>query len=211
MFMQAPTLNAHIHQSEVSKAETQLRERSPSTHGEFNSSAQIMLDTLLGGVLILTEQRELIFANESARRILRLLNLGKPQLNLVPNEIWHLCQSLIQSRSLFPNQYWQIESKIFIASSISFQVRVGWHRQEMSDRPYLLLVIQDQYQSIKTVALEEACKYGLTSREQEIWLLQRAGYTYKQISAELQITPNTVKKHMKSIHVKQKTVLEWAD
>jgi DNA-binding CsgD family transcriptional regulator len=55
---------------------------------------------------------------------------------------------------------------------------------------------------------EESQKYGLTCREQEIWLLHRANYTYKQIALELCITPNTVKKHMKSIYSKQKSLPE---
>ena len=35
-------------------------------------------------------------------------------------------------------------------------------------------------------------------------MLQRANYTYKQIAGELFIAPNTVKKHMQNIHLKQK-------
>jgi DNA-binding CsgD family transcriptional regulator len=57
---------------------------------------------------------------------------------------------------------------------------------------------------IKTIAQEEARKYNLTDRETEIWILQRANYTYKQIASELFIAPNTVKKHMQNIHLKQK-------
>jgi DNA-binding CsgD family transcriptional regulator len=52
--------------------------------------------------------------------------------------------------------------------------------------------------------MEEAQHYGLTDRETEIWMLQRANYTYKQIADELFIAPNTVKKHMQNIHLKQK-------
>ncbi len=47
-----------------------------------------------------------------------------------------------------------------------------------------------------------AQKHGLTSREQDIWLLYRANYSYKQIAEELNISRNTLKKHMKNIHAK---------
>jgi DNA-binding CsgD family transcriptional regulator len=41
--------------------------------------------------------------------------------------------------------------------------------------------------------------------------LHRANYTYKQAASELCITPNTVKKHMKNIYLKQKSIFENQD
>jgi DNA-binding CsgD family transcriptional regulator len=37
-----------------------------------------------------------------------------------------------------------------------------------------------------------------------VWLLQQNNYTYKQIAAELGITPNTVKKHVRNIYAKRR-------
>ncbi|NJO78882.1 MAG: helix-turn-helix transcriptional regulator [Cyanobacteria bacterium RM1_2_2] len=165
-----------------------------------------VIENLIDGILLVTEQKELIYANDCARRILRQLNQGNTLTSLVPGEIWHLCQTLIESRHLFPNQYWLIESKVCIDSSIVFNVRVKWLKLESSEHPYLLLSISDQYQYIKDIAIEESQKYGLTARERETWLLHRANYTYKQIASELCITPNTVKKHMKNIYLKQKAI-----
>ena len=68
----------------------------------------------------------------------------------------------------------------------------------------LLLAIEDRYQAVRNMAIEEADRYGLTPREKEVWILHRIGLTYKQTASELCITPNTVKKHMKSIYVKAK-------
>jgi DNA-binding CsgD family transcriptional regulator len=68
----------------------------------------------------------------------------------------------------------------------------------------LLITVEDRDKAIKNIAVEEAQSYRLTRREKEVWLLHRDRYTYKQIASELCITPNTVKKHMKSIHAKQK-------
>jgi DNA-binding CsgD family transcriptional regulator len=53
----------------------------------------------------------------------------------------------------------------------------------------------------------EVDQYGLTPRQAEVWLLRRANYTYKEIAAELYISLNTVKKHMKDIQAKRETVL----
>lgn len=112
---------------------------------------------------------------------------------------------------MFPHQSWLIEAEIFTDSFVAFHVQVQWLQLEIVEEPCLLLTVTDQYQSLKNIALNEAQNYGLTGREKEIWLLYRANYTYKQIASELGITPNTVKKHMKNIHVKQKAVLEMEE
>jgi DNA-binding CsgD family transcriptional regulator len=170
-----------------------------------------VIENLIDGVLVVTERRELIYTNNCARRILRQLNQNSLLANPVPREIWHICQSLIESRHLFPNQYWSLESKVFVDSSVVLNVQARWINLETVEHPCLLLSIRDQYQSIKSIATEESQKYKLTSREQEIWLLHRANYTYKQAASELCITPNTVKKHMKNIYLKQKSIFENQD
>ena len=175
-----------------------------SYHPDCSSLVQEVIEDLIDGVLILGEQRELIYANDSARRILRQLNQGRIRTNLVPREIWHVCQSLIQSRSLFPNQRWSIESRIFTDNSTPLHIRAKCINLEHIENPCILLTIEDRYQAIKNIAVEEAQGYGLTRREKEVWLLHRGQYTYKEIASELCITPNTVKKHMRSIHAKQK-------
>jgi DNA-binding CsgD family transcriptional regulator len=167
-----------------------------------------VIEELIDGILILTEQRELVYANDTARRVLDQLTQDESWVNLVPKEIWHICQSLIHSRSLFPNQHWLIESEIFTNASTALHIRVRWLKLDTVEHPCLLLTIEDRYQAIKSIAIEEAQKYRLTAREKEVWLLHRANYTYKQIALELNITPNTVKKHMQSIHTKQKDAVE---
>jgi DNA-binding CsgD family transcriptional regulator len=181
----------------------------------FSASNALIDDTLLqnvisglvNGVLILTDQKKVLYANECAIRILRLLNQREDSLNPIPQEIWHLCQALISSLRLFPNQYWLLKSKIVISASISLHIQVKWLKMVAIDQTYLLVVLEDEQQSLKDIAIAEAQKYGLTVREQEIWLLHRSRYTYKQIAGALNITPNTVKKHMKSILAKQKEAL----
>jgi DNA-binding CsgD family transcriptional regulator len=205
MVSAAPKRSTHLETS--GHQLTRSREQHASFGIRDTAFLENVIEELLDGILVLTEQRELVHANECARRILRLLNRGKSQVSLVPQEIWHVCQTLIESRNLFPGQHWILETKIFIDSTVTFNVKVRWIKLPPFETPCLLLLIRDQYQSIKAIANEEALKYGLTDRETEIWLLHRANYTYKQISTELYITPNTVKKHMKSIHVKQKQYL----
>lgn len=169
---------------------------------------QEVIANLIDGVLILTDKKELIYANDCAHRLLRQLNRGLSSANQIPEEVWRICQALIDSRDLLANQYWLIESKILVDTSFVFNVRAHWLKLENRQQPCLLLSIRDQCQYIKDIVNEESHKYGLTSREKEIWLLHRANYTYKQIALELCITPNTVKKHIKSIYSKQKALCD---
>ena len=55
---------------------------------------------------------------------------------------------------------------------------------------------------LQEIALVEAKRYGLTTRETVVWRLRRGGSSYQQISEELFITLNTVKRHLQAIHCK---------
>ncbi len=169
---------------------------------------QEVVEKLIDGILIVTEKKEVIYSNENAQRILGKLHQGKVNTNIIPEEIWYVCQSLIQSRSLFPNQCWTIQSRFFTEYSTILDIQVRWFHIETIEIPCLLITLEDRHQAIKNVAAEEAQFYQLTRREKEVWLLHRGHYTYKEIASELSITPNTVKKHMKSIHAKQKKILK---
>ena len=52
-------------------------------------------------------------------------------------------------------------------------------------------------------ANQDAQRYGLTTRETEVWYLKRAGYGYREISKILFISENAVKKHLKNIYAKR--------
>lgn len=165
---------------------------------------QELIEEFIGGVLVFTEQQQLIYANEGARKILSHLQQKNDSSSLIPDEIWHICQSLIQSRHLFPDQNWLMEFDIFTNFSTSIHVCSRWLNALEIEAPCLLLTLEDRQQALINLVIEEADRFGLTPREKEVWLLQHNGYTYKQIAAELGITPNTVKKHMRSIHAKRR-------
>jgi DNA-binding CsgD family transcriptional regulator len=82
---------------------------------------------------------------------------------------------------------------------------VRWLDLEKSGNPYLLVTVEDRLQSTQNAALTDVKKYGLTHREAQVWLLRQAKHSYKEIAAQLYITINTVKKHMKNIYAKQQS------
>ncbi|HAZ48592.1 MAG TPA: helix-turn-helix transcriptional regulator [Cyanobacteria bacterium UBA11369] len=173
------------------------------------SILQGVLEGFIDGILILTEHGKCLHANHCAARICEQLHPGISQANSVPAEIWHVCESLIESRDLFPTQKMIIESEITKTESVAFRVRVRWLKLELFKRPCLLVTLEDRYQSIQRMVTTDIHKYGLTPREAEVWLLYRANYSYKEIADELFITLNTVKKHMKNIHAKRKAICNF--
>lgn len=73
----------------------------------------------------------------------------------------------------------------------------------------MLIIIEDRHQSLQNLVKLDTYKYGLTRSEEKVWLLPTAKYTYKQITATLCITLNTVKKHMKNIHAKRQATINF--
>jgi DNA-binding NarL/FixJ family response regulator len=171
----------------------------------FDSSIlQNAIENLFHGILVLTEQQDIIYANDFARQNLARFVLEESSKSLIPKELWLVCESLIQSRKLFPGQHWLMHFEVAINDLIALDVQVQWLKMKLAASPVLLLIMKDRNQSSRNFAREEAQKYDLTPREQEVWLLHRDNYTYKQIASVLNITPNTVKKHMHSIYTKRK-------
>ncbi|ARV62826.1 helix-turn-helix transcriptional regulator [Nostocales cyanobacterium HT-58-2] len=171
--------------------------------------SQEVIECLQDGMLLLSETGEVIHANTSAHRIFSQLNQDSSNSNFIPPIIWRLCISLLKSHSSFSEKVIILSNEIVVDKSKIFRVRARWLNLDKFQRPCLLVIIENRYESLKNIALNEAKKYQLTSRESEIWCLYRAKYTYKEIASHLYITVNTVKKHMKNIHAKRQVFLEY--
>lgn len=168
---------------------------------------QAIIEGFVDGVLILTQAGDWVHANDRASRICHKFRQDKSQINSVPQPIWHICESLIDSRDIFPDQNLIIEDEIDMDDAGAFRIRARWFAFEETAQPYILVTMEDRLQSTKNAAFAEIKKFGLTSREAEVWLLRRANYSYKEIAAKLYITHNTVKKHLKNIYAKQQEML----
>ncbi len=210
MVVFAPQLNSKIETfTKLNFSEKQLKV-AQSQQTKPPAFLQAIIEGFVDGVLILTEQGDWVHANEYARRICYQLSQGTSQVNAVPQPIWNVCQSLIDSQELFPEVKMIIESEVDTENLGVFRIRARWLVLDESVRPYLLVTIEDRRQSNQNIAIADAQKYGLTRREAEVWLLRRANYSYKEIAAKLYITHNTVKKHLKNIYAKQQENL-WTE
>jgi DNA-binding CsgD family transcriptional regulator len=176
-------------------------------NGEFDTVAQVSLleaviESFVDGILILTTEYELVHTNEYARRICRELNSNKT--NSVPEEILHICESLVDSRELLPDEKVFMEYEIEKSPTVKLRIKARWLTMEDE---CILVTIEDCYLSNQNSAIADARKYGLTEREAQVWLLRRANLSYREIAQNLYITINTVKKHLKNIYAKQQDMM----
>ncbi|NEO23464.1 MULTISPECIES: helix-turn-helix transcriptional regulator [unclassified Moorena] len=184
-----------------------LEKSAPQVQQLDNGLLQGVLEGFIDGVLILNTQGELLHSNEIARVLCEQLTPNSKHFTVVPQEIWRVCQALKDSDEFYRDQSVIIDSEITTSHSTTFRIRARWLNLRISEQPYILVTLEDQRQSIHSIALAEVHKYGLTAREAEVWLLRRVNYSYKEIAAELFVTLNTVKKHMKNIRAKQQMAM----
>ncbi|MHC0062523.1 helix-turn-helix transcriptional regulator [Nostoc sp. UIC 10890] len=168
---------------------------------------QEVIEGLEDGILILSQAGEVVHTNASAHRLCCQFNQDNCNENFVPQVIWELCESLLSSRYLFSDKLIILSDEIVLDKSNVFRVRVRLLDLDGFEVPCLLVTIENQYESLKSLAITEVKKFDLTPREAEIWFLYRNNYSYKEIATKLYITINTVKKHMKNIHTKRQAYL----
>jgi DNA-binding CsgD family transcriptional regulator len=202
--------NPYVAQNSASSFQSSFQptDRNTRKGGEPPVLLQGIVESLVDGIMILSEQGEVVFANSHAKRICHELTQNLSQRNSVPQQIWRSCRALIQGRKDFPEEAIVIEDEVKTRNSASIRLRVRWLDLDALDHSYLLIALEDLQQSAHNRAIAEAQKYSLTKRETQVWLLRRAGYSRKAIAAELYIKEDTVKKHIKSIRAKRNDT-EW--
>jgi DNA-binding CsgD family transcriptional regulator len=176
-------------------------------HGELRLPAhqllQSIVESFVDGVLLLTPDGQWLYANQAAHQICQRLNLGQPTPG-IPGAIWQICQLLQRpSNAAQGDALAHAETEIHLGEG-HYRVRVQWLHLEEARTPYLLVTLEDCLQATRSQAIAEATHYGLTSRQAEVWLLHRLGHSYREIAAQLYVTLNTVKRHMKDSYAKQK-------
>jgi DNA-binding CsgD family transcriptional regulator len=185
---------------------------------------QAVVEGLLDGVMIVTGNREILQSNLRARQLCRRLNsthvekssygqVESLELQL-PAEIWRVCEAALESYELFPDQCIVPDAEVSCGRRMRLRIRA--QRIKSTDGPEgtspgvprVLVTLEDRGQSIQNLAIADMQKFELTAREGQVWQLRLAGRSYREIAAELYITDNTVKKHIKSILSKRRAVLD---
>ncbi|MDJ0706590.1 MAG: LuxR C-terminal-related transcriptional regulator [Leptolyngbyaceae cyanobacterium MO_188.B28] len=188
-------------------ANLSLEELTYALEPSHNILVQAILASWSDGVLILTEQGKLIYANEMARQICDRLTPGDQFFDQVPEDIWQVCQALVLNLSQYPEAPVIVESEISINEASHLRIRARWFEFGRDDSPHFLVTLEGRGQFVQSLPISKVTLYGLTPREAEVWLFHCMNYTYKEIAAELYISINTVKKHMKNIRRKRQIAL----
>lgn len=77
-----------------------------------------------------------------------------------------------------------------------------------SDRPWLLLFLEDRNAILQDELRIEQKKYNLSDRELEVLSLLSQSLSYQEIANRLCVSLNTVKFHMKKIYLKKQNFSE---
>lgn len=158
--------------------------------------------------MILTQQGQVFHANHRALELCNLLGTEAcQQVKTLPPCLWSMCEQLIASRTLFPGQHLVFTQSLDCIERRSVRARVQWLDLEDEATSYLLVILEDQTATARAAAMLDSVQFGLTPRETEVWILRCINYSYEEIAADLFITLNTVKRHLKSIYAKRKEAL----
>mgnify|MGYP004476838377 CR=1 FL=1 len=172
---------------------------------------QGVIESFIDGILIVDERGNWVQANAIAQQICERLTRNKKQTNGLPIQIWQVCKAMIENRKAYPGQIAIAEVEIKLDKLTNIRIRAQWLKIKEIFYPYLLIILENRFQSLQNLAMIESDRYGLTRREAEVWALYRASYTRKEIAAELFISIDTVKKHLKNIKMKRDTVVDLGD
>jgi DNA-binding CsgD family transcriptional regulator len=165
-----------------------------------------VLEGFKDGVLILDQSGTCIHMNQPARNICRSLAEDTTAPDRVPQCLLALCENLVESRDLFPQQSLVLTQSLIGPQGLKIRAKVQWLDFPSTPETCLLVMLEDMAKSAQTTALLESVQYNLTPREKDVWLLRRANHSYEEIASKLYIAVNTVKRHLKSIHAKRRIV-----
>lgn len=166
------------------------------------------IESFTVGLVIVAQNGTILHKNRRAQALLEDMPWASPKM--VPETLWHACQTLMENQDegseLFPADYTLVLEDEISTSHGPLHMRAQWFDWDNSanqSSDCFLITLENRQQSLTAVANQEAQRYGLTTRETDVWCLKRMGHSYKKIAAALYISENTVKKHLKNIYSKK--------
>ena len=166
------------------------------------------IESFTVGLVIVAQNGTILHSNRRAQALLEDMPWPSPQT--VPDTLWHSCQKLLENQEeqsdLFPAGYTIVLEDEICTNQGSIHMKAQWFDWDNSANQTtdcFLITLENRQQSLTAIANQEAQRYGLTTRETDVWCLKRMGHSYKQIAKALFISENTVKKHLKNIYAKK--------
>ena len=177
----------------------------------FNMQAALLLaaiENFTVGLIIIAPDGTILHQNKHAQTL--LADLATPSPKTLPQPLWYCCQTLIENQDeqadIFPEDCTIVLEDEILTKHGTIHIRAqwfDWHNSAYQSSNCFLITLEDRQQSLTAMASQEAQRYHLTNRETDVWRLKRMGHSYKEISKNLFISENTVKKHLKNIYAKK--------
>ena len=155
-------------------------------------------------LLILSEDASVLYASANLPSFVSNCAEKLAYVAQLSRELRFIYQIAQQCRRHFTQQSWAMEIDILSKAARSLRIRSRWIKLAENQQSCLLIAIENQQQMLQEMLLDEVQNWGLTPREQEVWLLYQDGQTYNDIADQLVVSKNTIKKHMRSIHAKRR-------
>jgi DNA-binding CsgD family transcriptional regulator len=172
------------------------------------SLLKALLATLMDAVMVVNAEGQILQANVKAKQLCdRLSQESRPSPDHLPTVLQPLFAALLESRCRFPEQGVMPEFELCLNDRTPLRIRgqfLDIPRAD-SDVPYVLITIENRQESLNSVAIGDAQRFGFTPRETEIWYMRLLGRSYREIANCLYITENTVRKHVKNVLAKRRT------
>lgn len=173
----------------------------------------MLIELIKQGVMLVSQNLQPIYLNPKAREICQQLchsNRHSDSLPPVISDIYHrLTRNFSSEDRVFVMEYQVAGEQTIRIRACHFTLEVDDELSvASSNRPWLLVFLEDRSASLQEELRIEQKKYELTERETQILNLLLKAYTYQEIAKMLQISLNTVKFHVKNIYLKKRSYLE---
>lgn len=164
------------------------------------------LNALIDSFALLTSNGEILLSNPKGNQLLQKIqsDTAKGTKNShpsLPDVVVKACRLLLENSDSLAQQ--SLPSQMTLTVYPDIQLRISLIEPEVGQQPLFLVAMEDRRQSSLSQATVDQRLFGLTNREKEVWELRLQDYGYQAIAAELYLSVNTVKKHMKTILAKQ--------
>jgi DNA-binding CsgD family transcriptional regulator len=180
------------------------------------SLLKVVLATLMDAVMVVDPNGLILQANAKAKQLCDRLSQevlpasDRSTTTNLPAAIQPLFAALLESRTLFPEQRILPEFELSLNDRTPLRVRGQFLDLPRTDGevPYVLITIENRQESLNSVAIGDAQRFGFTARETEVWHMRLLGRSYREIATTLFISENTVRKHIKSVLAKRRMELD---
>jgi hypothetical protein len=124
----------------------------------INSFVTAILEGFNAGILILSHDGELVYANSVARHLCSRLDAAFLRSHQLPPEVNRVHQALVESRDFYTNQSVILESEIHRLKGSDIRLQAEWLSAEEGDR--ILIRLEEKRRSVMP---QPVMDYGMPS------------------------------------------------